>query len=75
MRPTNVTSGKKRFHYSYHLGFADTEVCHKTFIDTLDITNGYLKCIRRRIDRKTGKIKPSKRGKSKINYNKISFKL
>ena len=73
MRPRNVKDNRQRFHYTYHLGFADIKVCRKTFMDTLDLKPGYIKCLNHRRDPLTGLVRPSKQGKSKINYNKISF--
>ena len=71
MRTKNATTGTKINHYSYILGFADTQVCQKTFMDTLDLKPGYIKGLNQRRDKRTGIVRPSKQGKSKINYNNI----
>ena len=73
MRPKNVKGGRQRIHYTYHLGYADTQVCQKTFYDTLDLKPGYIKGLNNMRNPVTGIVRASKQGKSKINYNKISF--
>ena len=73
MTPKNYKPGKQRVKYSYNLGLARTEVCKKTFKDTLAIGDAYLKGVNRRRDPETWVVRPYKRGKGKINYNKISF--
>ena len=73
MRPKYADRTRNKWIYS--LGANDTQVCKQTFLDTLDIKATYLKCLNSRRDPVTGKIRPSKRGKSKIKSNKISFKL
>ena len=73
MRPK--FGNRQRNTWIYSLGKDYTEVCKKTFMDTLDIKPTYLRCLNKRRDRITGKVRPSKRGKSKIKSNKISFKL
>ena len=71
-----MVSGKenaKRQTYTYVLGYNNTEVCRRTFMDTYAVKPGLLKSINNRRDKVTGTIKPSQRGKSKLNNNKISF--
>ena len=70
-----VVSGKanaKRQTYTYVLGYNNTEVCRRTFMDTYAVLPGLLKGINARRCKVTGTINPTMRGKSKLN-NKISF--
>ena len=63
-----AVSGKpnsKRQKYTYTLGYNNTKVCKKTFMDTFDIGAGILKGINDRRCKVTGTIKPTMRGKSK----------
>ena len=59
--------------YTYSLGYNNTKVCKKTFMDTFDVGAGLLKGINARRCKVTGTIKPTMRGKSMLNNNKISF--
>ena len=71
-----LISGKdnaQRQTYTYVLGYNNTEVCRRTFMDTYAVLPGLLKSINNRRNRITGTIRPSQRGKSKLNNNKISF--
>ena len=67
-----VVSGKanaKRQTYTYTLGYNNTQVCKKTFMDTFDIGPGLLKGINSRRCKFTGIIRPTRRGKRKLNNN------
>ena len=59
----------KRQTYAYTLGYNNTQVCKKTFMDTFNIGPGLLKGINSRRCKVTGTIKPTMRGKSKLNNN------
>ena len=59
----------KRQTYAYTLGYNNTQVCKKTFMDTFDIGPGLLKGINKRRCKVTGTIKPTMRGKSELNNN------
>ena len=59
----------KRQTYAYTLGYNNTQVCKKTFMDTFDIGAGILKGINKRRCKDTGNIKPTMRGKSELNNN------
>ena len=63
----------KRQRYSYRLGFDRIKVCKKTFMATFDIGPGVLRGVNKRRDKITGTIQPTRRGKRKLNNNKISF--
>ena len=60
--PKNRPGAKKESH-NYYLGYFHIEVCRKTFLDTLGITEARLKSINNRRDKSTGEIKPDMRGK------------
>ena len=54
--------GKEKEIWKYYFGLHRTEVCRKTFTETLDITVGHIQSInRRRSD--SGDVKLSKKGK------------
>ena len=59
----------KRQTYAYTLGYNNTQVCKKTFMDTFDIGPGLLKGINSRRCKVTGTINPTMRGKRKLNNN------
>ena len=60
--PEKKQGNEEKDQYKYYFGLYRTEVCRKTFIETLDITVGHLQSINnRRSD--SGDIKLSKRGK------------
>ena len=59
----------KRQTYAYTLGYNNTQVCKKTFMDTFDIGPGLLKGINARRCKVTGTINPTMRGKRKLNNN------
>ena len=63
----------KRLKYSFRLGFDRIKVCKTTFMATLDIRPGVLRGVNKRRDKITGAIQPTRRGKRKLNNNKISF--
>ena len=54
--------GKEKEIWKYYFGLHRTEVCRKTFTETLDITVGHIQSInRRRSD--SGDVELSKKGK------------
>ena len=59
----------KYIKHSFHLGPAKTQVCKKTFIETLDIKPGFIRGVVKRKDPVTGAVRKYQRGKSMINYN------
>ena len=60
---------QKNIKHSFHLGPAKTQVCKKTFMETLDIKPGFIRGVVRRKDPVTGAVRKYQRGKSMINYN------
>ena len=65
----NYKPGRKRLKHSFHLGPARTEVCKKTFSDTLAIKDPFIKGVISMRDPETGVVREYKRGKSMINFN------
>ena len=59
----------KYIKHSFHLGPAKTQVCKKTFMETLDIKPGFIRGVISRKDPLTGVVRKYQRGKSMINYN------
>ena len=60
--PEEVQADGKNDQYKYYFGKYRTEVCRKTFIETLDIKVSRLTSINKRKSA-TGDITPDKRGK------------
>lgn len=70
MQILKFTPGRqKNIKHSFHLGPAKTQVCKKTFMETLDIKPGFIRGVVRRKDPVTGAVRKYQRGKSMINYN------
>ena len=70
MQILKFTPGRtKNIKHSFHLGPAKTQVCKKTFMETLDIKPGFIKGVVGRKDPVTGAVRKYQRGKSMINYN------
>ena len=59
----------KYIKHSFRLGPAKTQVCKKTFMETLDIKPGFIRGVISRKDPLTGVVRKYQRGKSMINYN------
>ena len=70
MGTLKYTPGRERnIKHSFHLGPAKTQVCKKTFMETLDIKPGFIRGVISRKDPLTGVVRKYQRGKSMINYN------
>ena len=65
----STKANAKRPKYTYTLGYNNTKVCKHTFMATFDIGPGLLNGINGRRCKVTGTIKPTMRGKRKLNNN------